>query len=125
MKKWMLWPAFMLVFPPVVVGGGAEEISMRLLKPAFVFQLCVRDTTEKEISNLDNYKGKSSDTSALEYKLWGAVIKECNTHLGDEQKGLMLLHYGGNSEKALGFYEGLVYSARAYVVSRALDVAGN
>ena len=41
MKKWMLWPAFMLVFPPVVVGGGAEEISMRLLKPAFVFQPAV------------------------------------------------------------------------------------
>ena len=76
---------------------------MRLLKPAFSFQLCVRNTVEAEIPHLSGYKGKGTE---LEAALWEAVIKKCQTHLGDDEKGLMLLHYDGNSAKALGFYEG-------------------
>lgn len=118
--KWIFGCFLALLSLSVLAGEGSEN--KRLLKPAFAFQLCVRNTTEAEISRLSGYKGKGSE---LEIKLWDAVIKECRTHLDDDEKGLILLHYGGSSAKALGFYEGLIYSARAYILSRSIDVTGN
>jgi hypothetical protein len=118
--NWSFW--FLLGTLPTAVFAEKNSKHMRLLKPTFAFQLCVRDTTDNEISRLKNYKGKGPD---LEAKLWETVIKKCHTHLSDEAKGLMLLHYEGNSGKALGFYDGLVYSARAYVISRSIEMTGN
>jgi hypothetical protein len=96
-----------------------SEADSKLLNPTFQFQLCVRTTTDTALGSAG--KLESNAARELETQVWRKVVSACYQYLGDEAKGLILLHYDGNTAKASGYYDGLVYSARAYVASKAID----
>lgn len=115
-------PALMIAFLalPLSSAYGEDREDTNPLKAVFSFQLCVRQTTDNEIQKMP--ATPTTDWSTYDADLWHRVSKACQQYFGDEQKGLILLHYSGDTSKALAFYQGAVASARAYVVSRSIDV---
>jgi hypothetical protein len=90
-----------------------------LIDATFLFQLCVRNSVDKQLSQV----GKMSSAQVLEMEeaIWRNVLDRCRKDFGDKEKGLILLHYGGDNAKAIGYWEGVVYFARLYVLSRTAD----
>ena len=101
---------------------------MKLMNATFPFQVCIHKETDRELEKIST-KGHKAPTDVqleemivqLDGIIWGKVLENCKKHFGDSEKGLILLHYSGNNAKALGYWEGVVYSARAYVISRTIS----
>ncbi len=96
-------------------------MDMKLLNATLPFQICAHTTTDRELAQIGTTLHKGKKGPELEGAIWGKVLDECKRHLGDTEKGLILLHYGGNNAKALGYWEGVVYSARAYVIDKTIS----
>ena len=97
------------------------EIDMKLLKPAFAFQLCVRINTDSFLVELPAEGRPVIDD--LIHEAWKHVVKACHSHLdSDESKGTIFLGYEGNTNKSWGFVDGVYYAGHAYVISRCIDL---
>jgi hypothetical protein len=121
MNKYKLSLLAFITFIFSSLAFADEPIDMKLMNATFPFQLCVRNVTDESLQEMPIKKIQSIQSGELEGQIWSHVILECNKYLNDEAKGLILLHFKGDNAKAIGYFEGVIYSGRSYVISKSID----
>ncbi|MCP1175626.1 hypothetical protein [Ralstonia chuxiongensis] len=115
-----LWLACAIGCANESLAAPAQGSDERAINAVFPFITCIRVETEKQLANAVR-PSQGSPVSEFEVKVWAAVADVCGKQLTDEAKGLMLLRAGGDTRKAIGFYDGVATAARSMVVSRVIE----
>lgn len=94
--------------------------NMRLLKPAYAFHICV----DSEINRLLLISKKSDFKNGAEAEglLFNKVIDKCFSEItNDENQGMIYQNYEGNLLRMTDYRDGLLFYARAYVLSQVIS----
>ncbi|MDP2035189.1 MAG: hypothetical protein Q8K29_17430 [Polaromonas sp.] len=94
--------------------------NMRLLKPAYAFQFCVKTQTANAMALVT--PARFANVSDAESFVWRSVIDKCFPVFAiDEFQALIYQNYQGSDQRMVDYRDGLLWYARAAVFSEVKD----